>query len=140
MEDMVKVTLFLADIADLDAVNAVYRILPHSLPTRTVLAVASLPLGARVQMDALLSNGKAPSPGSLPAAQDLPQQRQGAAGSALQPERRLLPLQQYRCPAAGRPRLRRLVDGGIRSRLASACATSKPCWRASMCRLTISSR
>ncbi len=48
MEDMVKVTLFLADIADLDAVNAVYReFFPHSLPTRTVLAVASLPLGAR---------------------------------------------------------------------------------------------
>lgn len=108
MEDMVKVTLFLADIADLDAVNAVYReFFPHSLPTRTVLAVASLPLGARVQMDALLSNGKAPSPGSLPAAQDLPQQRPRPAGSALQPERRLLPLQQYRCPAAPQPRIRR---------------------------------
>ncbi|WP_279473959.1 RidA family protein [Aeromonas caviae] len=63
MEDMVKVTLFLADIADLDAVNAVYReFFPHSLPTRTVLAVASLPLGARVQMDALLSNGEGTFP------------------------------------------------------------------------------
>ena len=63
MEDMVKVTLFLTDIADLEAVNAVYReFFPHHLPTRTVLAVAALPLGARVQMDALLSNGEGTFP------------------------------------------------------------------------------
>ncbi|MBP4040408.1 Rid family detoxifying hydrolase [Aeromonas sp. SrichE-2G] len=63
MEDMVKVTLFLTDIADLEAVNAVYReFFPHHLPTRTVLAVAALPLDARVQMDALLSNGEGTFP------------------------------------------------------------------------------
>ncbi|MCO4203349.1 RidA family protein [Aeromonas taiwanensis] len=63
MEDMVKVTLFLTDITDLEAVNAVYHeFFPHHLPTRTVLAVAALPLGARVQMDALLSNGEGTFP------------------------------------------------------------------------------
>lgn len=63
MEDMVKVTLFLTDIADLEAVNSVYReFFPHHLPTRTVLAVAALPLGAWVQMDALLSNGEGTFP------------------------------------------------------------------------------
>ncbi|WP_429038819.1 RidA family protein [Aeromonas media] len=63
MEDMVKVTLFLKDMGDLEAVDTVYReFFPHHLPTRTVLAVAGLPLGAAVQMDALLSNGEGTFP------------------------------------------------------------------------------
>lgn len=63
MDDMVKVTLFLKDMGDLEAVDAVYReFFPHHLPTRTVLAVAGLPLGAAVQMDALLSNGEGTFP------------------------------------------------------------------------------
>lgn len=63
MDDMVKVTLFLKNMGDLEAVNAVYReFFPHHLPTRTVLAVAALPLGAAVQMDALLSNGEGTFP------------------------------------------------------------------------------
>ncbi len=63
MEDMVKVTLFLNDMGDLEAIDAVYReFFPLHLPTRTVLAVAGLPLGAGVQMDALLSNGEGTFP------------------------------------------------------------------------------
>ncbi|MBV7469561.1 RidA family protein [Aeromonas sp. sif0611] len=63
MDDMVKVTLFLKDMGDLEAVDAVYReFFPLHLPTRTVLAVAALPLGAAVQMDALLSNGEGTFP------------------------------------------------------------------------------
>ena len=63
MDDMVKVTLFLKNMGDLEAVNAVYReFFPHNLPTRTVLAVAGLPLGAAIQMDALLSNGEGTFP------------------------------------------------------------------------------
>lgn len=63
MDDMVKVTLFLKDMGDLEAVDTVYReFFPHNLPTRTVLAVAALPLGAAIQMDALLSNGEGTFP------------------------------------------------------------------------------
>ncbi|MCY9835871.1 RidA family protein [Aeromonas media] len=63
MDDMVKVTLFLKNMGDLEAVNAVYReFFPLHLPTRTVLAVAALPLGAAIQMDALLSNGEGTFP------------------------------------------------------------------------------
>ncbi|MCE9945918.1 RidA family protein [Aeromonas rivipollensis] len=63
MDDMVKVTLFLKNMGDLEAVNAVYReFFPRNLPTRTVLAVAGLPLGAAIQMDALLSNGEGTFP------------------------------------------------------------------------------
>ncbi|MGE6284890.1 RidA family protein [Aeromonas media] len=63
MDDMVKVTLFLKNMGDLEAVNSVYReFFPRNLPTRTVLAVAGLPLGAAIQMDALLSNGEGTFP------------------------------------------------------------------------------
>lgn len=63
MDDVVKITVFLKEIADLDAVNAVYgEFFPRLLPTRTVLAVAGLPLGAAVQMDALISNGEGTFP------------------------------------------------------------------------------
>ncbi|WP_421234406.1 RidA family protein [Aeromonas enteropelogenes] len=63
MDDMVKLTVFLSDIADLDAVNEVYReFFPGYVPTRTSLAVAALPLGAKVQMDAIISNGEGTYP------------------------------------------------------------------------------
>ncbi|MCS3455091.1 reactive intermediate/imine deaminase [Aeromonas sp. BIGb0405] len=63
MDDMVKATIFLKDMGDLEAVNSVYReFFPGYLPTRTVLAVAGLPLGAAIQMDALLSNGEGTFP------------------------------------------------------------------------------
>ncbi|MGY3871182.1 Rid family detoxifying hydrolase [Aeromonas crassostreae] len=127
MEDMVKVTLFLTDIADLDAVNAVYReFFPHSLPTRTVLAVAGLPLGARVQMDALLSNGEgtfpqAPCPllklarSSDRAPQD-PLSSQSVAFSHYNNIGAQLPMD----PATGA-----LVDGGIREQAAQCLRNIK---------------
>lgn len=63
MDDMVKVTIFLKDMADLEAVNAVYReFFPRNLPTRTTLAVAALPLDAQVQIDAIISNGEGTFP------------------------------------------------------------------------------
>ena len=63
MDDTVKVTVFLREIADLDAVNAVYaEFFPGYVPTRTVLAVAALPMNALVQMDAIISNGEGTFP------------------------------------------------------------------------------
>ncbi|MEH8139851.1 RidA family protein [Aeromonas veronii] len=63
MDDMVKATIFLKEMADLEAVNAVYReFFPGYLPTRTTLTVAALPLGALVQIDAIISNGEGTFP------------------------------------------------------------------------------
>jgi reactive intermediate/imine deaminase len=63
MDDTVKITVFLKEIADLDAVNAVYaEFFPGYVPTRTVLAVAALPMHALVQMDAIISNGEGTFP------------------------------------------------------------------------------
>lgn len=54
LADIAKVTIFLADIADFAAVNAVYaRFMPDPPPARTTVAVAGLPRGARVEIEAV---------------------------------------------------------------------------------------
>jgi reactive intermediate/imine deaminase len=71
MDDVVRLTVFLTDIADLDAVDEVCAsYFPLYAPTRTTVAVAALPMGASVQVEALLSNGEGSIPGA-PQAGDL---------------------------------------------------------------------
>jgi 2-iminobutanoate/2-iminopropanoate deaminase len=54
MADVVKTTVFLADIADFAAVNAIYaRYMPEPPPARSTFAVAALPKGGLVEIDAL---------------------------------------------------------------------------------------
>lgn len=64
MEDVVKITVFLKNISDIEAVNEIYTtFFQGSRPTRTILAVAALPMSdALVQMDALISNGEGTAP------------------------------------------------------------------------------
>jgi 2-iminobutanoate/2-iminopropanoate deaminase len=55
--DVVKTTIFLADIADFAAVNAVYgRFMPDPPPARSTFAVAALPRGARVEIEAVAAH------------------------------------------------------------------------------------
>lgn len=67
MDDVVKINVFLKDIADLEAVNEVYATFFQAyLPTRTAVQVAALPMSdALVQMDALISNGEGTAPQEL---------------------------------------------------------------------------
>ena len=53
--DVVKTTVLLADIADFKAVNEVYArfFTGPVLPARAAFAVAALPLGARVEIEAV---------------------------------------------------------------------------------------
>jgi 2-iminobutanoate/2-iminopropanoate deaminase len=52
--DIVKTTCFLADIGDFAAFNAVYgRFMPDPPPARSTIGVAALPLGARVEIEAI---------------------------------------------------------------------------------------
>lgn len=64
MDDVVKITIFLKNISDIEAVDAVYTTFFNSdLPTRTTVAVAALPMGdALVQIEALISNGEGTTP------------------------------------------------------------------------------
>lgn len=63
MDDVVKITIFLKNISDIDVVNVVYTTFFQSyLPTRTTVAVAALPLDALVQIEAVISNGEGTTP------------------------------------------------------------------------------
>ena len=54
MADVAKTTVLLADIADFDAVNAVYRrFVGDPPPARATFAVAALPRGALVEIEAI---------------------------------------------------------------------------------------
>jgi 2-iminobutanoate/2-iminopropanoate deaminase len=51
--DVVKTTIFLADIADFAAVNAVYaKFMPDPPPARSTIQVAALPKGGLVEIEA----------------------------------------------------------------------------------------
>jgi 2-iminobutanoate/2-iminopropanoate deaminase len=52
--DVVKTTVFLADIADFAGLNAVYaKFMAEPAPARSTFAVAALPGGARVEIEAI---------------------------------------------------------------------------------------
>ncbi|HMM48264.1 MAG TPA: Rid family detoxifying hydrolase [Miltoncostaeaceae bacterium] len=53
-QDIVRCTVFLTDLADFPAMNAVYgRTFVDRPPARSTVGVAALPLGARVEIDAI---------------------------------------------------------------------------------------
>ena len=57
MDDAVKVNIQLKNIADIDAVNEVYRtFFTGDLPARTTIGVSAIPMDALVQIDAVFSN------------------------------------------------------------------------------------
>ncbi len=52
LDDVVKVNVYLVDMADFSAVNEVYAtVFAEPCPARTTVAVAGLPLGARVEIE-----------------------------------------------------------------------------------------
>ena len=70
MNDIIRVSIFLADIMDLNAVEKVQAsFFPTYKPARTVAAVDALPQGALVFIEALVDNGEGTQ--SVPQAGDL---------------------------------------------------------------------
>ncbi|WP_036821494.1 RidA family protein, partial [Photobacterium sanctipauli] len=70
-DDIVKVTIFVKHLADMDAINEVYStFFPDSaiaravayVPARTIVAASELPMGALVQVDAVVSHGDGTPP------------------------------------------------------------------------------
>ena len=63
MSDVVRITVFVNNIKDLDVVDEVYKtFFPTYVPTQTKVAVAALPMDALVQIEALLSHGEGTIP------------------------------------------------------------------------------
>lgn len=79
MEDIVKVTVYLKDLSDLDAVDEVYAtFFPNGVPARTTVEVAALPMGALLQIDAIVTHGEGTIP-NAPQAGDLVQVKANTA-------------------------------------------------------------
>lgn len=58
--DVVKTTVFLVDMADFAALNEVYgRFVTDPSPARSTIAVAALPKGARVEIEAIAARPEA---------------------------------------------------------------------------------
>lgn len=54
LADVVKTTVYLADMAEFEAMNQVYaRAFPENRPARTTIAAAGLPRNARVEIEAV---------------------------------------------------------------------------------------
>jgi len=71
MSDIVRITVFVKDIKDVDAVDEVYKtFFPTYVPSRTTVAVAALPMDAMVQVEAIVSHGEGTIP-NAPQAGDL---------------------------------------------------------------------
>ena len=63
LDDVVKVNLFLTDLADIEAVDKVYAtFFPGGVPARRTVGVAALPDGAAIQIDAVVSNAEGTAP------------------------------------------------------------------------------
>jgi 2-iminobutanoate/2-iminopropanoate deaminase len=64
-DDVVKTTIFLADIADFAAVNAVYaRFMPDPPPARSTVQVAALPKSGLVEIEAIARRSQGDGVGS----------------------------------------------------------------------------
>lgn len=118
MSDVVKITVFVKNIKDIDAVDEVYKtFFSNYVPTRTIVAVAGLPMDALVQIEALVSNGEgtipnAPQSGDLikltnntPNAPTSPLSTQTVAFSHYNNLSAQLPIE---------PKTGRLVAGGVK--------------------------
>jgi 2-iminobutanoate/2-iminopropanoate deaminase len=56
LDNAVKVTVYLADIADFQAVNAVYgEYFTQPFPARSAFQVAALPLGSDIEVEAIIN-------------------------------------------------------------------------------------
>jgi reactive intermediate/imine deaminase len=63
MDDVVKVNIFLKNIADIDAVDEVYTtFFPSGVPARRTVGVSALPKDALIQIDAVVSNAEGTPP------------------------------------------------------------------------------
>lgn len=63
MSDVIRITVFVKNIKHVDAVDEVYKtFFTTYLPARTTVAVADLPMGAMVQVEALISCGEGTIP------------------------------------------------------------------------------
>ncbi|QUM78054.1 reactive intermediate/imine deaminase [Moritella sp. 24] len=63
LDDVVKTTIFVKNISDVEAINEVCaKFYPHYVPARSIVNASALPLGALVQIDTSVSHGDGTPP------------------------------------------------------------------------------
>ena len=118
MSDIVRITVFVKDIKDVDAVDEVYKtFFPTYVPTRTTVAVAALPMDALVQIEALVSHGEGTIP-NAPQAGELIKLTNNTANSPTSPlSTQTVSFSHYNNLSAQLPidpKTGRLVAGGVK--------------------------
>lgn len=118
MSDVVRITIFVKNIKDIDAVDEVYKtFFPTYVPTRTTVAVAALPMDAMVQIEALVSNGEGTIP-NAPQAGDLIKLTNNTANAPISPlSTQAVAFSHYNNLSAQLPidpKSGRLVAGGVK--------------------------
>ena len=118
MSDIVRITVFVKDIKDVDAVDEVYKtFFPTYVPSRTTVAVAALPMDALVQIEALVSHGEGTIP-NAPQAGDLIKLTNNTANAPTSPlSTQTVSFSHYNNLSAQLPidpKTGRLVAGGVK--------------------------
>ncbi|WP_391117726.1 RidA family protein [Psychrobacillus sp. L3] len=118
MSDVVRITVFVKNIKDIDAVDEVYKtFFPTYVPTRTTVAVAALPIDALVQIEALVTHGEGTIP-NAPQAGDLIKLTNNTANAPTSPlSTQTVSFSHYNNLSAQLPidpKTGRLVAGGVK--------------------------
>ncbi|MFV3372032.1 Rid family hydrolase [Pseudomonas sp. NY15435] len=129
LDDSVRISIFLTDIGDAEAVAKVHAaFFPDYLPTLTSVAVAALPLGAKVQVEALITCGEGTIP-NAPQAGDLIKVEGSTENAPLNPlSTQSVAFSHYNNLSAQLPidpRSGKLVAGGIKEQAAQCLRNIK---------------
>ncbi|GEN84624.1 reactive intermediate/imine deaminase [Sporosarcina luteola] len=129
MSDIVRITVFVKDIKDVDAVDAVYKtFFPTYVPSRTTVAVAALPMDALVQVEALVTHGEGTIP-NAPQAGDLIKLTNNTANAPTSPlSTQTVAFSHYNNLSAQLPidpKTGRLVTGGVKEQTAQSLKNIK---------------
>jgi reactive intermediate/imine deaminase len=129
MSDIVRITVFVKNIKDVDAVDEVYKtFFPTYVPARTTVAVAALPMDALVQVEALVTNGEGTIP-NAPQAGDLIKLTNNTANAPISPlSTQTVSFSHYNNISAQLPidpKTGRLVVGGVKDQAAQCLKNIK---------------
>ncbi|KUJ61739.1 reactive intermediate/imine deaminase [Flavobacteriaceae bacterium CRH] len=118
MSDVVRITVFVTNIKDIDAIDEVYKTFFSTyVPTRTIVAVAALPMNALVQIEALVSNGEGTIP-NAPQAGNLIKLTNNTANAPISPlSSQTVSFSHYNNLSAQLPidpKTGRLITGGVK--------------------------
>lgn len=129
LDDSVRISIFLTNIADAEAVGKVHAsFFPDYVPTLTTVGVAALPLGAQVQVEALITCGEGTIP-NAPQAGDLIKVEGSTENAPLNPlSTQSVAFSHYNNLSAQLPidpRTGKLVSGGIKEQTAQCLRNIK---------------